>query len=58
MNTKKLLKILGTGCQILGAIGGIVMAGFEISDGIGKLNEFKNAEEINDSAAPSIEVEA
>ena len=58
MKGLKVVKVLGTVCQIIGAIGGITMAGFEVYDGINKLNELKDQNECIDSTASEIEVEA
>lgn len=58
MSGIKLVKTVGTVCQILGAVGGITMAGFEIVDGAKRLNEIKNQSEVIDSVATEVEVEA
>lgn len=59
MKSTKILKILGTGLQVLGAIGGTLMAGFEIAEGIGKINSLRNQDNNDDSVAPeTTEVEA
>lgn len=59
MSGIKVVKTVGTVCQILGAIGGITMAGFEICEGVNKLNAMKNQDEVIDSVATDVaEVEA
>lgn len=57
MNGLKVVKTVGTVCQILGAVGGITMAGFEICEGVNKLKEFKNDQsDYIDSVATDVEV--
>lgn len=58
MNGLKVVKTVGTVFQILGAVGGITMAGFEIVDGAKRLNEIKNQGDVVDSVATNVEVEA
>jgi len=58
MKGTKILKAIGMGFQVLGAIGGIVMAGFEINEGVNKIKDLNENQINNDSVAPSTEVEA
>lgn len=50
MKALNVLKVGGTVCQIIGAIGGIAIAGFEIGKGVNELKDFQKNQN-NDSVA-------
>lgn len=57
VNWVKVSKAFALGCQVLGAGGSIVMATFDLAEGIQKINKIKEnqTKEITDSVASTIE---
>lgn len=53
----KLGKGIGYGCEIVSAIGSVIIGGFQLYEGMGKIKEFKaeQTSKLIDSAAASVE---